>query len=90
MSAGGTVFRSYVVACSSRQRAGVAEPDAAEAEAAEIGASSSRKRKASTRAPLPDHLLADVIARIADHPINRVDELLPGNWSPIPAQAKAA
>ena len=38
----------------------------------------------------PKAWLADVIARIADYPINRVEQLLPWNWSPIPAQAKAA
>ncbi len=38
----------------------------------------------------PEAWLVDVIGRIPDHPINRVDELLPWNWSPVPAQAKAA
>ncbi len=28
----------------------------------------------------PEVLLADVIARIADHPINRIRELLPWTW----------
>ena len=38
----------------------------------------------------PEAWLVDVIGRIADHPINRIDQLLPWNWSPVPAQAKAA
>ena len=38
----------------------------------------------------PEAWLADVVARIVDHPINRIDQLLPWNWVPSPAQAKAA
>ena len=38
----------------------------------------------------PEVWLADVIDRIADYPINHVDELLPWNWTRAPAQAIAA
>lgn len=38
----------------------------------------------------PESWLTDVIARIADHPINRIDELLPWNWRPPQTQACAA
>jgi hypothetical protein len=30
----------------------------------------------------PEHDLADVLVRILDHPVNRLDELLPQNWRP--------
>jgi hypothetical protein len=30
----------------------------------------------------PDAYLADVLDRIANHPINKVGDLLPWNWQP--------
>jgi len=39
----------------------------------------------------PKAYLADVLARINDHLITRLDELLPWNWSPlVPEPARAA
>jgi transposase len=31
----------------------------------------------------PQAYLADILARIHDHKINRLDELLPWNWAPM-------
>ena len=38
----------------------------------------------------PQAWLADVLARIADHPASRLDELLPWNWRPSHAGLFAA
>jgi transposase len=38
----------------------------------------------------PQHYLADVLARIADHPARRIHELLPWHWQPINAALAAA
>ena len=31
----------------------------------------------------PQHYIADLLARIADHPARRIAELLPWNWQPL-------
>jgi transposase len=38
----------------------------------------------------PQHYIADVLARIADHPARRIAELLPWNWQPAQATRAAA
>ncbi|HUI34987.1 MAG TPA: IS66 family transposase [Stellaceae bacterium] len=38
----------------------------------------------------PQHYLADVLARIADHPARHIAELLPWNWKPTEPQRVAA
>jgi transposase len=37
----------------------------------------------------PQAWLADVLLRIAGHPMHRLDELLPWNWRPQPAAIAA-
>jgi len=38
----------------------------------------------------PQHYLADLLARIADHPARRITELLPWSWQPLDATCAAA
>jgi hypothetical protein len=38
----------------------------------------------------PQAWLADVLSRIAAHPMHRLDELLPWNWRETQAEAAAA
>ena len=38
----------------------------------------------------PQHYLADLLARIADHPARRIAELLPWNWQPLETTRAAA
>jgi len=38
----------------------------------------------------PQHYLADVLVRIADHPARRITELLPWSWQPLDATRAAA
>jgi transposase len=47
-------------------------------------------RTATLNGVEPEAWLRDVIARIGSHPINRLHELLPWNWTPPATQSVAA
>jgi IS66 C-terminal element len=53
------------------------------------GSSYVRPRERSARID-PQAWLADVLARIAAHPVQRLDDLLPWNWRKSSAQAYQA
>jgi transposase len=38
----------------------------------------------------PQAWLADVLARIAEHPVRELDDLLPWNWRPLSTQTRQA
>lgn len=38
----------------------------------------------------PQVYLADILSRIQDHKVNRLDELLPWNWAPLQAAENAS
>src|SRR5262252_5168988 len=50
----------------------------------------SADRKRQLNGLNPQHYLADLLARIADHPARRIAELLPWNWQPLEATRAAA